>query len=98
MSRKELDDAEALERSTAAQVSAARAQVETARINLGYANVTAPISGRAGQMRVLEGALVGQGEATLLTTIEQVDPDLRVLRPAGFRLRTAAARADRRRR
>jgi membrane fusion protein (multidrug efflux system) len=70
----QLDDSEALERTTAAQVSAARAQVDTARINLGYANVTAPIAGRAGQMRVLEGALVGQGEATLLTTVEQVDP------------------------
>ena len=74
VSRKDLDDAEALERSSAAQVSAAKAQVETARINLSYANVTAPISGRASQLRVLEGALVGQGEATLLTTIEQVDP------------------------
>jgi len=74
VSRKDLDDAESLERSSAAAVSAARAQVETARINLSYANVTAPISGRAGQLRVLEGALVGQGDATLLTTIEQVDP------------------------
>lgn len=74
VSRKDLDDSESLERSTAAAVSAARAQVETARINLGYANVTAPISGRASQLRVLEGALVGQGEPTLLTTIEQVDP------------------------
>jgi len=74
VSRKDLDDAESLERSSAAAVSAARAQVETARINLSYANVTAPISGRASQLRVLEGALVGQGEATLLTTIEQVDP------------------------
>lgn len=74
VSKREMDDAEALERSTAAQVSAAKAQLETARINLGYADVTAPISGRAGQLRVLEGALVGQGEPTLLTTIEQVDP------------------------
>ena len=74
VSRMQLDDSEALERTTAAQVSAARAQLQSARINLGYANVTAPISGRAGQMRVLEGALVGQGEATLLTTVEQVDP------------------------
>jgi membrane fusion protein (multidrug efflux system) len=74
VSRMQLDDAEALERSTAAQVSAARAQVQTARINLGYATITAPIAGRATQMRVLEGALVGQGEATLLTTVEQVDP------------------------
>jgi membrane fusion protein (multidrug efflux system) len=74
VSRRELDDSEALERSTAAQVSAARAQVQSARINLGYATVSAPISGRATQLRVLEGALVGQGDATLLTTIEQVDP------------------------
>jgi membrane fusion protein, multidrug efflux system len=74
VSRMQLDDSEALERSTAAQVSAARAQVQTARINLGYATITAPISGRATQLRVLEGALVGQGEATLLTTVEQVDP------------------------
>jgi membrane fusion protein, multidrug efflux system len=74
VSRRELDDSEAQERSAAAAVSAARAQLQTARINLGYANITAPISGRASQMRVLEGALVGQGEATLLTTIEQVDP------------------------
>src|SRR4051812_38728075 len=74
VSKMQLDDSEALERSTAAQVSASKAQVAGARINLGYANVTAPISGRAGQLRVLEGALVGQGEATLLTTIEQVDP------------------------
>ncbi|HEV8445071.1 MAG TPA: efflux RND transporter periplasmic adaptor subunit, partial [Steroidobacteraceae bacterium] len=74
VSRKDLDDSESQERSTAAAVSAAKAQLEQARINLSYANVTAPISGRAGQLRVLEGALVGQGEATLLTTIEQVDP------------------------
>jgi len=74
VSRMQLDDSEALERTTAAQVSAAKAQVDSARINLGYANVTAPIAGRAGQMRVLEGALVGQAEATLLTTVEQVDP------------------------
>jgi membrane fusion protein (multidrug efflux system) len=73
VSRMQLDDAEALERTSAAQVSAARAQVQTARINLGYATITAPISGRATQMRVLEGALVGQGEATLITTVEQVD-------------------------
>jgi len=74
VSRMQLDDSEALERSTAAQVSAARAQVQTARINLGYATITSPIAGRAGRMRVLEGALVGQNEATLLTTVEQVDP------------------------
>jgi membrane fusion protein, multidrug efflux system len=73
VSRMQMDDAEALERTSAAQVSAARAAVTTARINLGYATITAPISGRAGQMRVLEGALVGQGEATLITTVENID-------------------------
>jgi len=73
VSRMQMDDAEALERTSAAQVSAARAAVTTARINLGYATITSPISGRAGQMRVLEGALVGQGEATLITTVENID-------------------------
>jgi membrane fusion protein (multidrug efflux system) len=74
VSKAALDEAEANERSTAAQVLQAKANVETARINLSYATVTAPISGRSGQQRVTEGALVGQGEATLLTTVEQIDP------------------------
>ena len=74
VSRSDLDNAEAAERSTAAAVGQAKAAVGTARINLGYATVTAPIGGRAGQQGVTEGALVGQGTATLLTTVEQIDP------------------------
>lgn len=74
VSRSDLDNAEATERSTAAAVQQAKANVQTSRINLGYARVTAPISGRAGQQAVTEGALVGQGTATLLTTVEQLDP------------------------
>jgi membrane fusion protein (multidrug efflux system) len=74
VSRSDLDNAEATERSTAAAVEQAQAAVGTARINLGYATVTAPIAGRAGQQGVTEGALVGQGTATLLTTVEQIDP------------------------
>jgi len=74
VSRSDLDNAEATERSTAAAVEQAKAAVGTARINLGYATVSAPISGRAGQQGVTEGALVGQGTATLLTTVEQIDP------------------------
>jgi membrane fusion protein (multidrug efflux system) len=70
----DLDNAEAAERSTAAAVQQAQASVAAARINLGYAQVSAPISGRAGQQQVTEGALVGQGSATLLTTIDQIDP------------------------
>jgi membrane fusion protein (multidrug efflux system) len=74
ISRSDRDNSDAAERSTAAQVKQAEANVETARINLGYATVTAPIAGRSGQQRVTEGALVGQGEATLLTTVDQIDP------------------------
>ena len=74
MSKTDWDNAEAAERTAAAAVKQAEANVETARINLGYASVTAPIGGRAGVQRVTEGALVGQGEATLLTTVEQLDP------------------------
>ncbi|MDO4795561.1 MAG: efflux RND transporter periplasmic adaptor subunit [Brachymonas sp.] len=57
-----------------AAAAAARAQLETARINLGYTRVTAPIAGRIGRELVSEGALVGQGVATHLATIQQVDP------------------------
>ncbi|KRE89541.1 GntR family transcriptional regulator [Frateuria sp. Soil773] len=74
ISKSDLDNAEAAERTAAAAVQAARANVQTARINLGYANVASPIDGRAGQQQVTEGALVGQGEATLLTTVDQIDP------------------------
>lgn len=74
ISRTDLDNAQAAERTSAAAVKQAQANVELARINLGYAEVTAPIAGRAGQQQVTEGALVGQGDATLLTTVQQIDP------------------------
>jgi membrane fusion protein (multidrug efflux system) len=74
ISTQDLDSALATERSTAAAVKQAQANVESARLDLGYATVTAPIEGRAGRALVTEGALVGQGEATQLTRIEQIDP------------------------
>jgi len=74
VSQSDLDNALAAERSTEAAVQAGRAAVESARINLGYATVRAPISGRADRQQVTEGALVGQGVATLLTTVDQIDP------------------------
>lgn len=74
VSTQDLDTALANERSTAAAVKQAQADVESARLDLGYATVTAPIDGRAGRALVTEGALVGQNEATELTTIEQIDP------------------------
>ncbi len=66
ISRSDVDNAEAAERTAAASVEQARAAMQSARINLNYANVTAPISGLAGQQRVTEGALVGSGSSTLL--------------------------------
>lgn len=74
ISKSDYDNALATERSSQAAIQAAKAAVEAARINLGYATVRAPIDGRAGKQQVTEGALVGQGTATLLTTVDQIDP------------------------
>ena len=56
-----------------ADVSAGKAAVATACINLGYARVTAPISGRIGRALVTEGALVSAAEATQLALVQQTD-------------------------
>jgi membrane fusion protein (multidrug efflux system) len=74
VSKQEYADAGAAEKAAEAEVAAARAAVQTAQINLGYASVTAPISGRIGRALVTEGALVGQGEATPLAVIQQIHP------------------------
>ena len=74
ISQSDLDNALAAERSANAAVQAAQSAVESANINLGYATVRAPIAGRAGKQQVTEGALVGQGTTTLLTTVDQIDP------------------------
>lgn len=74
ISRQEYDDAVTAEKQAAADVAAAKAALQTASLNLGYATVTAPISGRIGRAQVTEGALVGVGEATPLAIVQQVDP------------------------
>jgi membrane fusion protein (multidrug efflux system) len=74
ISRQEYDDALAAQKQAQADLEAARASQQTASLNLGYATVVAPISGRIGRAQVTEGALVGQGEATPLATIQQLDP------------------------
>jgi len=74
ISKQEYDDASAARQQAAADVAAAKAARTTAGLNLGYTRVTAPISGRIGRAQVTEGALVGQGEATQLATIQQLDP------------------------
>ncbi|WP_312154669.1 efflux RND transporter periplasmic adaptor subunit [Pseudomonas sp.] len=74
VSRQEYDNARAALLQADAEVAEAKAALERARLNLGYATVTAPISGRIGRALVTEGALVGQNETTPLATIQQLDP------------------------
>lgn len=74
VSQQEYDEAFALQKRAEADVAAARAALARASIDLEYAGVRAPITGRIGRALVSEGALVGKGEATHLATIEQLDP------------------------
>jgi membrane fusion protein (multidrug efflux system) len=74
LSQQEYDAAVARLRTAEADVAQRRAEVQAARLSLGYTTVTAPIAGRAGRAMVTEGALVSGNGATLLTRIEQLDP------------------------
>ena len=74
ISKQDYDVAVANEKAAQAQVAAGKAAVTNASINLGYAAVTAPISGRIGRALVTEGALVGQGQVTELAVIQQINP------------------------
>lgn len=74
VSQQEYANAVAGQQQAQADVAAGKAAVQTAQINLGYASVTAPISGRIGRALVTEGALVGQGEATPLAVVQQINP------------------------
>ena len=74
IARQDLDDAEAAADSARAAAKAAEANAENARIDLGYASVTAPIAGRAGMANVTEGALVSPTDTNPLTTVQQIDP------------------------
>lgn len=74
ISQQEYISAQAASKQAEADVAIGKAAVQTARINLNYAAVTAPISGRIGRALVTEGALVGQGEATQLAVIQQINP------------------------
>ncbi|WEF33254.1 efflux RND transporter periplasmic adaptor subunit [Pseudoduganella chitinolytica] len=74
VSQQEYDDAVTAQKQAAADLATARAARQTAGLTLGYATVTAPISGRVGRALVTEGALVGQGEATPMATVQQLDP------------------------
>lgn len=73
VSKQDNDDAQATLKQAEADVASTKAAVETARINLAYTKVTAPISGRIGRSTVTDGALVTASQQTALATIQQLD-------------------------
>ncbi|TDN68580.1 efflux RND transporter periplasmic adaptor subunit [Paraburkholderia sp. BL10I2N1] len=74
VSKQDYDNAVASEGQAAADVAAGKAAVDTAQINLGYTDVTSPITGRIGKSAVTPGAYVQASQATLLSTVQQLDP------------------------
>jgi membrane fusion protein (multidrug efflux system) len=81
ISKQEFDDLQSAQKLAAADVAAAsaavgtaRAAVETSRLNLSYATVTAPISGRIGRALITEGALVTANDQKSMAVIQQLDP------------------------
>lgn len=73
VSQQDNDDSQAALKQAQADVAAAKAAVETARINLDYTRVAAPISGRIGRSGVTPGALVTAGQSAVLATVQQLD-------------------------
>lgn len=74
ISQQDYDQAVATARQADADVMAAKAAVESARINLAYTKVTSPITGRIGKSSVTEGALVTNGQSNAMATVQQLDP------------------------
>jgi membrane fusion protein (multidrug efflux system) len=74
VSKQDYDDVAAALKQAEADVEYWKAMVETARINLGYTRITAPISGRIGKSNVTDGALVTAHQPVALATIQQLDP------------------------
>jgi len=74
ISKQEFDDAQSAQKLAAADVAAAKASLDTAKLNLSYSTITAPITGRIGRTLVTEGALVTANDPTALAIIQQLDP------------------------
>jgi membrane fusion protein (multidrug efflux system) len=74
VSQQDCDDAAAALKQVQADIQYGQATVETARINLKYTSITAPISGRIGKSNVTEGSLVTAQQPTVLATIQRLDP------------------------
>ncbi|PQZ60026.1 efflux transporter periplasmic adaptor subunit [Achromobacter sp. MYb9] len=97
VSRQDNDDAASALGEARADVAAEKANVESARINLAYAKVDAPISGRIGKSSVTPGALVTASQSTALATIQQLDPIyVDVTQPSAslLKLKQAMARGE----
>ena len=73
VSQQDYDSAFAAFKQAEADLAFAKAAVETARINLAYTKVVAPISGRIGRSSVTDGALVTANQPTALATVQQLD-------------------------
>ena len=94
ISQQDYDNAVAARGQAEADVATGRAALETAQINLGYTSVVSPISGRSGLSLVTQGAYVQASAATLMTSVEQIDPiyvDLSQSSVIGLRLRREVA-------
>jgi membrane fusion protein (multidrug efflux system) len=90
VSKQDYDNAVSTQDQAVADVAFGKAAVQTAKINLGYTAVVAPITGRVGISIVTEGAFVQASAATLMTTIQQIDPiyvDLNQSSVQGLQLR-----------
>ena len=74
VSKQDYDNAVSTQGQAAADVATGKAAVALAQINLGYTNVMSPITGRSGLSLVTEGAYVQASAATLMTTVQQIDP------------------------
>ncbi len=74
ISKQEFDDLASAQKLATADVAAARAALDSARLNLSYATITAPISGRIGRTLITEGALVTANDQNALAVIQQLDP------------------------
>jgi membrane fusion protein (multidrug efflux system) len=94
VSKQEYDNAVAAQGQAAADVASGKAAVQTAKINLGYTDVASPITGRIGTSQVTQGAYVQASAATLMSTVQQIDPiyvDLNQSSVEGLQLRRDVA-------
>ncbi|MPW23647.1 efflux RND transporter periplasmic adaptor subunit [Paraburkholderia sp. CNPSo 3157] len=73
ISEQDYENAVSAERAAAADVAAAKAEVETAQIDLRYTDVISPVTGRTGVSQVTPGAYVQASQATLMDTIQEID-------------------------